>query len=77
MDFRIIVINDSSDLIEDRVFDQYVDALNFINMHMSQWNNFTPENPLYIRIMKVGSTTNTLGVTVADEFKVADIFGRQ
>lgn len=60
---------------EVRTYEQFQDAHAWITERMAQWNNFEPQVPLSITIKKVDSGTETLGIHVEDEFKVADLFG--
>ena len=70
MDFEITIGQNT------RVFEQYYDALGFINECMAQWNNFQPHLILDIRIKKIPAAAPTLGVTVEEAIDAAEIFGR-
>ncbi len=71
MDFQIQLAE------ETHTFDQYQDLLNFMHDKIASWNNFTPEQPLYICIKKVPSDTPTLGVHVADDIDAKALLGGQ
>lgn len=75
MDFRVTV-STKDNVRETKSFEQFSDAINYITEKMSYWNNFAPEEPIYFEIIKVLSDTDTLGVNVADEMDIADLFGR-
>ncbi len=62
---------------ETQTFEQYQDLLNFMQDKIASWNNFTPEQPLYICIKKIPNGTPTLGVHVADDIDAKALFGGQ
>lgn len=53
-------------------FDQYADALAYIDATMAQWNNFMPDTLLQFKIRKVPDDTDTVNVAVGDMFNVGD-----
>ena len=66
MDFEVTV-ND-----ETKVFEQYQEALQYIDGKMAYWNNFESHMGLHIHLEKVKSPTDTIGVNVDDEFKITE-----
>lgn len=70
MDFEVTIGD------EVRVFEQFYDAVSFITDKMAQWNNFQPETTFYVRVRKVSSETDTLGVNVGDVMDVGELLFR-
>lgn len=60
---------------ETYAFEQYQDLISHLQEKVAAWNNFTPEQTLYIAIKKVPSQTETLGVHVADDIDAKALFG--
>jgi hypothetical protein len=78
MDFEISIHHSRDkqlEYVEEHAFEQFKDALKFIEHHMSQWNGFKNEHTLNITVKKVTGRTETLGVNVDDEMRLGDIFG--
>lgn len=69
MDFKVTANN------QTQTFEQYRDALNYVDQIMAQWNNFAAHQPLNITVEKVQSHTETHNLQVDEQFKVGDIFG--
>jgi hypothetical protein len=69
MDFELTINN------QVQTFEQFQDVIAAIGERAAQWNNFEPHEPLKITVRKIPSNTETIGVSVADEFKVGDLFG--
>lgn len=78
MDFKVTVTeHKEGSSSEWGTFDQYNDALNFMNRKMAEWNNFNTGEVLVFKLEKVISSTPTLGISVDDTLDIADLFGRQ
>lgn len=78
MDFKVTVMEDGDDSFKEwGTFDQYNDALDYMNRKMAEWNNFSSGEILVFKLEKVASDTPTLGVSVDDKLDIADLFGRQ
>ena len=73
MDFEVHVAFGEGQ--ETKTFEQFHDALKYIEGQMAQWNNFHPESTLAVALFKIPSSTDTIGVTVNDEMSLKDIFG--
>lgn len=52
-------------------FEQFRDAMNYLEEQIATWNNFTPDVPLEIKIEKP-VPENTLGIVVADETQTTE-----
>ena len=70
MDFQVQVDQDTE------TFDQYHQALAFIDQKLAEWNNFHPEEPLYIVVKKIENDTETLGIQTSEKVDIKAIFGR-
>jgi len=76
MDFKVTIAEYRSKTEQSATFEQYADALNYIDRYMAQWNNFNTGQTMIIRIQKVPSTTETLGVQTNEKIDIKAIFGR-
>lgn len=79
MDFDITISAKSQngdELSIHSTTEQFSEAMEAIQQATSQWNNFLPDEPLYIVVKKVPNNTETLGVQTAEKIDLKAIFGR-
>lgn len=77
MDFKVTITEDKEGAFAEwATFEQYADALAYIDRAMASWNNFSSDQTMVVKLEKVSSQTETLGVNVKEEQNLSDIFGR-
>ncbi len=54
------------------VFEQHTDIKQLLDDKISYWNNFEPERPLFMRLRKIPSKTDTIVVNVQDEYNISE-----
>lgn len=76
MDFKVIITEDKEGAFEEyATFDQFHLALGYIKEKMAVWNNFNTGQTMLIKLQKVPSQTETLGVSVNDVLDITEMIG--
>lgn len=57
------------------VFDNFELTIERISRHLAQWNNLDSDHEMVIKVNKIVSATDTLGVNVSDVMMVEEVFG--
>lgn len=54
------------------IFDTFYPMQDTIHRALAQWNNISPDEPMVIKVKKIKSETETLGIHVIDETTIKE-----